>query len=501
MSNWEHDTPKGYEPEIGSHTEFKEDSNTAEGPTHADEGYLNRLLDQLEAETRELKAQAEEEMYGLVLPVGVHDSRLLESHRKEWPETLGPPSDNITYRYYKALRLRKSTSAEYIRHRYEEAARGVTGTNALDILQIASIVEDETLLIREFINAHVGDIDDSSEFRLLELFQDWAETALVNVREFWAIYQTGETPEEYFSREELDAITPEEARQGQTVFKVKFNSHNNTIRRDIEYLKKNFAEFAPDFYTRFLGPAMHYRLNVGRRVLPTGSRIAREIQTVSSEIDQRLKGALSDEFRRIDLFRSKMSDIKDNLIERDKHRTFVKQLATKGTPLPVEGPNVAIQGFDTGPEVTYWESEEEKAVEPGIPGTFVAAHSLLENLDANDHPQYLLHDGGTITGPIHMNDGTSIDGMRPSTHVHNGCDGTERISGADILDGTLIDDAVDADAKPDPPEGLRVISFRDTPASPVIEATIAWNGSNMYTYEVQVAVAELQSSYANPTGA
>lgn len=502
MSEWEHQTPKEYEPEIGSHTRFKEDSNTAEGPTYADEGYLRRLLDQLESETKELKDQAEDEMYGLALPVGTHDSRLLESHRKEWPKSLGAPSDSITYRYYKALRLRRSTSAEYIRHRYEEAARGVTGTNALDILQIASIVEDEALLIREFIDVHVGDIDDSSEFRLLELFQDWAEAALVSVREFWAIYQAGETPEEYFSREELDAITPEEARQGQTVFKVKFNSHNNTIRRDIEYLKKNFAEFAPDFYARFLGPAMRYRLNVGRRTLPTGSRIAREIQAVSSEIDERLKHALSDEFRRVDLFRDKVTDIKNDLVERDKHRTFVKQLAVKGTPLPVQGPNVITVGFDSGTEVSYWRAEEEKGINSlsSVPGTFVAAHSLLENLDENDHPQYLLHNGGTITGPIHMNDGTSIDGVRPSTHVHNGCDGTERISGADILDGSLIDDVVDADFNPDPPEGLRLISFRDTPESPLIEATIAWEGSRKYTYEVQVAIAELQSSYANPSG-
>ena len=59
-------------------------------------------------------------------------------------------------------------------------------------------------------------------------------------------------------------------------------------------------------------------------------------------------------------------------------------------------------------------------------------HALLSGLEQNDHPQYLLKDGGTITGDILVEENVTIDGVDLSAHAHTGTDGSPKISSLDI---------------------------------------------------------------------
>jgi hypothetical protein len=61
-----------------------------------------------------------------------------------------------------------------------------------------------------------------------------------------------------------------------------------------------------------------------------------------------------------------------------------------------------------------------------------SSHSLLDDLDADSHPQYLLKSGGTITGDIYVDTDVTIDGVDISSHSHNGFDGSVRIKSTDI---------------------------------------------------------------------
>lgn len=514
MDNWNPKKVSGeYNPDIGANVPVVDDfGNIAATESYADIDYLRRLINTLLEEAKFLGQRLEEDMLNYSLLVGDHDSRLVESHRKEWPPSLGEVKDRVSYRYYKALRFRNTTSAAYIRARYEEGARGVTGTNAIDVLEVVKIIRDETLLIQEFLNANIGNVDDSSEFRILELFQDWVHSAIGNIREFWAFFEAGEAPEELLDPAEINRTTPDEAKRGQVVFKVKLNAQNSTIQKDLDFLKRNFSEFAPDFYVRFLGPALRYRLQVGRQTFPTGNRLMREIEEASSALDANLRTVIGDQLRRTELFTSKMKAIRDNMRQRDKYRSYIVQLAFRGNPLPASGPNVMVWETDTAEEVDYWVEEELQfessisedvddsgevtsdtptPISPVVPGTFVASHGELENLLADDHPQYLLRSGGTITGNIFMGSGATIDGMRPSTHRHTGLDGSPQIDGKDIILDTLPEKAVDTRTRPETPVNLAITGYRlnsRPPGVTVVDTTLEWDGNQEYNYEVQIVL-------------
>jgi len=490
MSNWNREGVSGeYNPDIGGNVPTYGSDEEVHVNSYADIDSLRRSINTLLAEVRELHHGLEESLISFALPVGTHDPRLVESHRKEWPSNLGEPGENISYRYYKALRLRQTTSAAYIRKRWEEAARGVTGSNAIDILSIAVIIRDETLLIQEFINVHIKDVDDSSEFRLLELFQDWVESALVSVRQFWELFEEREAPEKLLPQNEVGRLTTEEAKQGQAVFKVKLNAHNASVFQDLEFLRKNFAEFAPTFYKKFLGPALNYRLTVGRKALPTGTLLAQEVEDASGTIDDHLRTTLADQMRRVQLFRSKVQKLHNDIGERDKYRNYVQQLVAQGAAIPTSAPNVMTESNESDLEVDYWWEEEQEAVEEPVEGTFTASHAELEDReDDGAHEQYVLRSGDIFSGDIELEPEVLIDGMRPSTHTHTGEDGTKQIDGKYILNNTLTDDVVDPTVAPPRPTDLRVLNFRQylrPPGVTTVEAEIAWQGQQLY--EIQIS--------------
>lgn len=492
MSNWEPKKVSGeYNPSIGSNVPPLPQMQGQDDATYADTDMLRGLLESLIDEVRELERRLEEELSLFAMPVGTSDAKLIEAHLKEWPSDLGNPGDKISYRYYKALRLRRSTSAEYIRKRYEEAARGVKGTNAIDILAIAILIRDEALLVRDFIDANIYRVDDSSEFRVLELFQDWVESALVGVREFWQFFEERKETKELFPPNEVERASREEAKQGQAFFKVKLNSYNASIHKDIEFLQKNFSEFAPTFYNKFLGPALSYRLKVGRKIMPTGNAISHVVEEGSKTLDANLRTALADQRRRKDLFSNKIIKIREEISERDKYRDYVQQFASKGTAIDETAHKAMVISEEREVEIDYWrryEQDQGAFIPRAEDSTMLAPHSFLDNLaEGNDHPQYLLRSGGTITGDIPMDTDVKIDGMDPSIHRHTGEDGTEKIHGSDIID--IPEGSLDT-TKPPAPHDLRVVEHKKTtipPGATVINTTVEWKGSTDYSYEVQVA--------------
>lgn len=480
---------KDYRPHLGGNTPQEEGATTAGVGRYADIDILQEDIATLYSLVSRLESELEEELLDFALLIDTEDDKLVEAHRAEWPDTLGEPRDQVSYREYKALSRRRTTTSDYIMKRFEGAARDVAGSSALDELNLARIVRSELELVENFLSDYVGDIDDSSEFRLLELFQDWVVGALDVAGE---IRQLRRAPPESLPTEEIERITEDEAKQAQTVFKVKLNSNNKEIAQNLEFLKENFSEFAPMFYSRILGPALKYRLNVGRNLMLTPTGVTEETERASRVLETHLKSAFADQMRRRTIFKEKTTHLIDDIKERDKYRSYIKQLTSKAHPLPTSGSQVMVPAVESADEVQYWENALHDPPEDIVP-----SHAVLIDLEEDTHPQYLLEEGGILTGDMLFEDDALLDGMRPATHRHTGEDGTTQILGRDVID--LKDNSVDVDDVPPVPHHVEVLHYNEAILPPgylTIDAAVKWQGHARYSYEIQMAPLEdIDSQY------
>lgn len=481
---------KDYKPDIGSNRPGPHHSRTLPGDatTYADLDLLNHDLSALLDFTSDLIADLEADLknYDLLVYADI-DPRLIEAHQIEWPNALGRPSEAISYSYYKTLKLRNTASARYIRKRYEEAIRDVAGTLSLDLVILTDLIRNEIFLVQDFLSSTIQDVDDSSEFRILETLQDWVQSGTRYAGTFREIFANRDQRTIPFA--EIDRATAAQARQGQAVSKAKLNSHNNLLVQEIESLQRNFAEFSEVFYKRYLKPSIDFRLEVGRvsRVGITG--LESEVANSSRILMDSVRLALADEIRRKDVFERKLKNALEHLDGQNRARNAVKELAEKGKPLPSEGARILKA---TNTDTQYTESDYLNYIYPEQSSSQLASsHSVLSGLDQDDHPQYLPRIGGTITGPVELAEGVTLDGIVPSTHRHTGSDGSPQINGADIIGGTLSEEAVDSDRKPSRPEDLVFVKYLGSSSSGLVDATMSWYGDSRYTYEIQVARIEV----------
>lgn len=496
-----HDKIPEFKPEPGGNRVPLPQSTLGER-SYADIDFLRRELEKLLAFVSAFQVELENDLTKVSLRIDREDVRFMEAHNSEWPDDLGETSDHVSYRYYRALRLRNTTSASYIRKRYEEAARDVTGNSALDILTLVDLTRSEALLIQEFLDTYVDNLNDSSEQRIVEVFQDWVQPALLHTKELRSYFQAGNKNQEIIPEHEISQASPDAARHGQAVFKVKLNSYNDSLSKNIDYLKKNFSDFAPVFYGRFLGPALDFRLQVSRNteVSLDTPVLSKEVAQAASALDGRLNSAIEDQARRRTLYNNKLFQLRQDIKERDKYRNLISDLSKRGKAIPTGGNATFGDNRESAQEVEFWGEVEAGAVDlngatpslsPGgqSGGSLTSSHGALTDLGENHHFQYLLRSGGVLTGNVGLADGVTIDGVVPSEHRHTGIDGTPQIHGDDIIGGTLKDDVVDPNAYPQTPFNLQVVGHNETVVPPgitLIDTTIAWEGNPANTFEVAI---------------
>lgn len=473
-----------YQPPLGQNiTREKDTFRTPQQRSYADPDALDQMLDIILDEVSRFTAELELELLHFAVPIPRGDSRLEEANQLEWPAALGIPKRHISYRYYRALNTRPTTSASYVRSRFEDSIRDFTGTNALDILSLVQVVGDEARLIKEFVATYIGDVDDSSEYRSFELFQDWASAAINHLVELRKVRdKAGLT---FLPASEVDLTTPLEARHAQATFKIKLNAVNREITDSVAFLRKNFSEHATTFYGRFLGPALQWRLAAGRRFHQRRGTLGAEMETTTNALDANLSVLQADQLRRNLLFDAKIREITEQVTRQDAYRNYIRQLSTKGRSITAGQPDTAIEVEESPEEVEYWED----LVEDEPTAVFESLHSALAGLEeASAHPQYFLKAGDTLTGDLVLADGATIDGMVPSEHRHTGADGSRKVRGSDIEGGSVSPEVIDRTVVPDRPTGLRLIKQEarvQPPGMTVIDAHIAWDGPEDLMYEVQ----------------
>lgn len=460
-----------YQPPIGSNQEGGNPLPGVPG-SYADIDLLNQELSLLLTELSAFEAELTKDLRDFSLALDTQDFRLLEAHSLEWPDFL-PPTAHVSFRYYNALKFRPTVSSKYLRERWEDAARDVTGTVAIDFRSLVQITRTEAEYVRVLVDEMV-DLQDSSDHRIVEGQLDWVGSARVLTSKMRTAYST--RGGEVIDSASMARLTPESARQAQAAFKVKLNTSNDELVKSLHALEQSHVETSPAFYGRVLGPAWKMRRK-------SSNPNSQELRETASALDSQLRSAIADLARRKDSFIKKTEKLLETIDERDKYRSAIRELSVKGKAIPASGPRVMQRTQETPEEVEYWDAFEEQQKESLRP-----SHSSLVDRDGNPHPQYLLESGGELTGDMVLAEGVKIDGVDLSDHRHTGEDSV-KVHGDDIMDESLFEATVNPESVPPVPTDLEILDHREVilpPGAITIDSWMKWKGQTHYTYEVQL---------------
>lgn len=498
--NLEHSKPIfEYKPQLGGRGPMDAPVGARYDPvssTYADLDVINGRLDAIQTLIRNMETSIDEALESYSLVVHEDDTPLINAQAVEWPHG-DSPKDYITYKYYKYLKLRDTASARYIRKRYEDSLRDITGSNALDVIKIIELIKNEAYLARQFIDTYIGSMNDTAEFRSTELVQDWTGSALSQIEQVQAIL-TGGGKIDTIPESELESVAPEEARKAQALFKVKLNSINDEITQQLEILNRDWAQYADVFFGQYLGPALSFRLDANRAIYPANTKLGKEMYQASGALDTNLGVALTDYSRRNKIFDKKVDGLLSLVLIRDRYRTYINQLATIGSPVERGALGTTIDATDSPEEAQFFFEQLRNAeLEETASNNFLSLHNALSGRDATDaHPQYLLRSGGIITGDIEVDDEVTIDGVDIDRHQHTGEDGSEKIDGRSITTGSLTPDLFDTGTTPETPENLRIISLTTrtlTSGEVLMDVVIAWEGDDDETVRYEVNISPIST--------
>ena len=397
---------------------------------------------------------------------------LVEAHDLVYPADTTP--GYITFDEYKYLMTATDSNAiQYLKKYYEKEMRGPTGTVCLDCLNLCRAIHLEVERITNFIDKYIGDLDETAEFRTVELFQDWTETALSNLQRLKAAVETPIT--KGIPRTELARLTPELSTQYQAIFQAKLNTLNKLISDFMEMFEKTWNGPADNFYDTYLGPGLLFQVKVGKYVTDPNNMDAQRYPTLIHEAQGAMMGlsmdfntALTDQLKRNEIFSQYIEGVLNNYYQRDYYKFCIKQLGQKGK-LPLNN-FVDSSSIDQADPVV---NAPDPLTTPtsnltSSTGLRASHNDLVDRERADAHPQYLLRDGGIISGHIRAVDGAKIDGVDLNLHRHTGIDGTPKIHGADIEFNTITDEAVDPNSTTPRPTGLKVTKIDDSLATRVV---------------------------------
>lgn len=476
-----------YDPPIGGNLDETRIPRTTLSTSYANLDSLEDTLKKLLALLDELDNTLDNSLDIKGLPIDPLDERLNEAHELSWPSELGPTKNYVSYRYYKYISLQNTTASNVIKKAFEESARDVGGTKALDIKKITDSTRNEALLIQEFTKTYVGKLIDAAEHRTVELFQDWSQSALYHTGRFQTLFSTGVQTK--LPDDEVSSLSSPEARNGQAVFKVKLNDVNRKLAESQDYLDKNFTQYAPVFYQNFLGPALQFRLNVSSKFNPTQGIYGKEVSRASDSLDANLVMLQGDQIKRNAIYDKYMHTIYDQISEQNTYQNYITQLAPLGQSLPADQGFVDVQ--DTPDETQFFEDAGNVVPDSDPTLSISSPHNALIGRDAVDaHPIYFLKAGDTLSGNLELEEDVRVDAIIPHLHKHNGIDGSVQIDGKDILGGTLNTDLIDTNEKPPRPTNLHLCDQKTAVATPGLSVTdivMCWDGVSSLQYEIQIS--------------
>lgn len=240
---------------------------------------------------------------------------------------------------------------------------------------------------------------------------------------------------------EVDQVTKKQAAQFQAFFAVRLNAVDAEVDDILDNLKRDLVDNCEIFYSRYLSPSLAMSTSVAdpleldfisTNFVRDCPNLAGELVVATNSLRGNFVSIHADMVERIDMMTVRVDALFNLIHEKRRYSNYISQLA-----------NVSVkkQKVLTSVDLDLFSSFFRSAtVDSTRNNKLGSSHSDLDDLDKDSHPQYLLKSGGTITGNLYIEGEFKIDGISPSKHVHDGSDGSAKIS---ILDIDFSTDQVD----------------------------------------------------------
>jgi hypothetical protein len=306
---------------------------------------------------------------------------------------------------------------------------------------------NEAVCIKDILLYKFGeDYEDDSQKQVATEFDAWAKIAsqfTQRVKEI-IILPPGEIPST-----ELDKITKKQAVEFQAFFSIRLNAIHEEIFNILNSLKRDYIDNCDVFYERYLVQALQFKKDIvsSMEVDFYTTSLSKELPFLTDElliatnvINANFGMVLSDLVQRNQIINSNADNLFKLVSTKRKYANYLYQLSFKGQPKPIIIKTVKEDKYASFFESSFYTYRDESDL--------ISNHASLDNLLEDHHPQYLLKDGGTITGDILVEANTKIDGVHLSTHSHSGADGSERIKASDIDYSSVKEDSAVIPNKP-----------------------------------------------------
>jgi len=232
---------------------------------------------------------------------------------------------------------------------------------------------------------------------------------------------------------EVDKITKAQAAKLQAFFAIRINAVDSEANDLIASIERDVKDNGEIFYTQYLDNA----LRISSEILEPlefdfittsfsaeNPMLSKEVVVATNFIKGNYASILADYIDRYSNILMKTDAIFDLISEKHKYCKYLSQLSTKSVKSKKILKTIEIDNYGL--------LFNQINIDTLRNDTFVSSHSNLDDLEHDSHPQYLLKEGGMITGNVSTLDYVTIDGVDISHHRHTGNDGSLRISSLDI---------------------------------------------------------------------
>jgi len=362
---------------------------------------------------------------------------LEESHKKLWIELLKYNStektvpDHISFSEYKYAERSMSTSARRMLENYHQSISQSSFAYLFDLRNLLTLMLNEASNIKDILLLKFGDdYEDDSQKQIALQFDSWAKMASQYTQ---YIRQTIISPPDQIPASELDKTTKRQSVEFQAFFSIKLNAIHDETKNVLESLKRDYLDNGDIFYQRYISQSIDFKNQIvsSMELDYYTTAMSREMPVMTEEllsatniINSNFGMILTDMTQRNHIINSNVQKLFTLVLTKRKYSNYIYQLSSKGQPKPVIIKNVKDDQYSKIFDSTHQTYRTESDL--------VSSHASLDDLTEDHHPQYLLRQGGSISGNISIENDARIDGVRISTHAHTGSDGSEKIKSIDI---------------------------------------------------------------------
>jgi hypothetical protein len=414
-----------------------------------------------------------------------------ETNKYYDPEEIYP--EHISFEEYLYARRSESTVAKRFIKEYNKVCSHSVFSYLIELRNFLEYMLNESYNIKNILTTiFKGDYEDDAQKQIGVQFDAWSKVAMHYTQrvEQAIISRPGEIPSA-----ELDKISEKQTVEFQAFFSIRLDAINEEVIDILDNLKNDFLENSNIFYERYLYQSLKFKREIVSsmeldfytttvvREMPV---LAGELVIATNVMNANFGMILTDLIQRNTLINKKADNFFNLINEKRKYSNYIFQLSFKGTK------KKQIVTTVTGDHYSgiFKNSENKLKYESDL----ISNHGSLNNLLENHHPQYLLKDGGTITGDIFVENGARIQGVEIGSHAHTGSDGSAKIRSTDIDYSSPRDES---EITIDKPYSVTIDSYVSDiidggiPVMDVILSIETGSASNNQNIEYEISISEV----------